>query len=87
MLCEEGMINVKAKSALLVPRNTKHVTLVKTQSNIGKTNKHCTNYGMKYHNLETCIKNKEETIVATIGQHNQVKNHKRHLHVHTTFVV
>jgi hypothetical protein len=66
MLCEEGITNVKAKSALLVPHNTKHVALVKTQNNIGKTNKHCTNYGMTNHNLETCRKNKEETIVATI---------------------
>jgi hypothetical protein len=40
MLCEEGMNTTKTKSALLVPQNTKQATLAKTQSNIGKTNKH-----------------------------------------------
>jgi hypothetical protein len=37
----------------------------KTQSNIRKTNKFCTNYGMIYHNVETCRK-KEHTIGTII---------------------
>jgi hypothetical protein len=58
MLCEEGMITAKTRSALLVPWNIKHVGLAKTQSNIGY-NKHCTNYGMTNHNVETFKKKKE----------------------------
>jgi hypothetical protein len=38
---------------------------MKIQSNIGKTDKHCTNCGMTNHNVETCRKKKEETTVAT----------------------
>jgi hypothetical protein len=43
MLCEEGMTTVEARNALLVPRNTKHATLAKTQSNTKKTDKHFEN--------------------------------------------
>jgi hypothetical protein len=53
MLCEEGMTIAKVMNALLVPESIKHVVLAKTQSNIGKINKHCTNCGMTYHNVET----------------------------------
>jgi hypothetical protein len=56
MLCEEGMTITNAKS---VPRSTKHATLAKTQSNIGKINKYCTNCGMMNHNVETCRKKKK----------------------------
>ncbi len=66
MLCEEGMTTAEARSALLVPQSTKHATLAKTQSNTKKTNKHCTNCGMTNHNVETCRKNKEQTMMATI---------------------
>jgi orotate phosphoribosyltransferase-like protein len=59
MLCEEGMITTETKNELSVPQNTKEVTLVKTQDNIGKTNKHCINCGMTNHNVETCKKKKE----------------------------
>jgi len=38
---------------------------MKTQSNTGKTNKSCTNYGMTNHNVKTCKKKKEQTMVAT----------------------
>ncbi len=41
MLCEEGMITIEAKSALLLPQNIKQVVLVKTQSNTKKIDKHC----------------------------------------------
>jgi hypothetical protein len=59
MLCEENMTTIEARSALLVPQNTKHATLTKTHSNVGKTEKYCTNYGMMNHNVETCKKKKE----------------------------
>ncbi len=65
MLCEEGMTITKVRSALLVRHNAKHATPSKTQSNTGKINKHCTNYGMKNHNVETCKKKKKQTIMAT----------------------
>jgi hypothetical protein len=58
MLCE-------ARCALLIPQSTKEASLAKTQSNIGNTNKHCTNCGMINHNVETCRKKKEQTTVAT----------------------
>ncbi len=66
MLCEEGMTTVEVRNALLVPHSIKQAVLVKTQSNIGKIEKHCTNYGMTNHNVETCRKKKEQTMVATI---------------------
>jgi hypothetical protein len=56
MLCEEGMTIIEARSALLIPQNSTN----KNTSNIGKTDKHCTNYGMTNHNVETCKKKKEE---------------------------
>jgi hypothetical protein len=56
MLCEEGMTNTKARSALLVPHSIKQAILAKTQNNIGKTNKHCTNCEMTNDNVETCRK-------------------------------
>ncbi len=30
MLCEKNMTTIEARSALLIPQNTKHATLVKT---------------------------------------------------------
>jgi hypothetical protein len=65
MLCEENMIATKVRSALSVPQSIKPAT-TKTHSNIGKTNKHCTNYGMANHNVEICKKKKKQTMVATI---------------------
>ncbi len=59
MLCEKGMIIVEARSALLVPQNTKQVAPTKTNSNIGENEKYCTNYGMMNHNVETCKKKKK----------------------------
>jgi len=58
MLCEEGM-TTKTRSELLVPQNTKDMTLIKTQSIIGKTYEYCINCGMTNHNVETCKKKKE----------------------------
>jgi hypothetical protein len=66
MLCEESMNAIEARSTFLVPQTTKHATTTKTYNNIGKINKHCTNYGMVNHNVETCRKKKEQTMVATI---------------------
>jgi hypothetical protein len=65
MLCEKGMTIIKARNALSIPQNTKQVVPLNTQSNIGKTNKHYTNYGMTNHNVETCKKKKKQTMVAT----------------------
>ncbi len=76
MLCEEGTIATKARSALLVPQSIKQVVLEKTQNNIRNFDKHCTNYGMTNHNVETCRKKKERTTMATTEGHNQVKNTK-----------
>jgi hypothetical protein len=59
MLCEKGMIIVEARSALLVPQSIKQVVPTKTQSNIGENHKHCTNYGLTNHNVETCRKKKK----------------------------
>jgi hypothetical protein len=59
MLPKEGMITIKTRSAFSIPHNTKHVTPPKTQNNIRKSNKYCTNYGMTNHNVETCKKKKE----------------------------
>jgi rRNA processing protein Gar1 len=36
MLCEKGMTIAKAKNALSIPQNIKHVVLTKTRSNIGR---------------------------------------------------
>jgi hypothetical protein len=66
VLCEERMIVAEARNALLVPQTTKQVTPPKTQRNTRKTNKLCTNYGMTYHNVVTCRKKKERTIMAVI---------------------
>jgi len=59
MLCQEGMITSETKSELSIPQNTKEMTLMKTQSNTWKTNKHCINYGMTNHNVETRKKKKK----------------------------
>jgi NADH pyrophosphatase NudC (nudix superfamily) len=56
MLSEKGMTIVEVRNALSVPQNTKQVSPPKTQNNIGKTNKYCTNCGMTNHNVETCRK-------------------------------
>jgi hypothetical protein len=56
---KKGMTIIKARSALLGPQSTKHAVPGKTQSNVGKTDKHCTNYGMTNHNVETCKKKKD----------------------------
>jgi hypothetical protein len=66
MLCEEGMTTIEARSALLIPHSTKQIVPTKTQSNAWKTDKGCTNCGMTSHNVETCRKKKEWTMVATI---------------------
>jgi hypothetical protein len=58
MLSEEGMTIIEAKSALLIPQSIKHALPAKTQSNIGKIDKHCTNCGMTNHNVESCRKKK-----------------------------
>ncbi len=65
ILCEKGMTTIEARNALLVTQNTKHVILAKTQSNIGKINKHYINCMMTNHNVETCRKKKEQTTMAT----------------------
>jgi len=64
MLCEKGMTTTEARSALSLPQSIKQVVVPETQCNIGKTDKYCTNYGMINHNVETCRKKKEQTIVA-----------------------
>jgi hypothetical protein len=56
MLCKKGMTTTKARNTLLVPHSIKQAVPAKTQSNIGKIDKHCTNCGMKNHNVETCKK-------------------------------
>ncbi len=66
MLCEEGMTIVETRSALSIPQSTKQVASIKTQSIIGKIEKHYINCGMINHNVETCKKKKDSTMVATI---------------------
>jgi hypothetical protein len=73
----------EAKNALLVPQNVKQVVAPKTQGNTRKTNKYCTNCGMINHNMETRRKKKEQTTM----QHNIIKNHLKHLHMHATYMV
>jgi hypothetical protein len=58
MLCEQCTTIVEVRSVMSVPQSIKHVVSTKTQSIIGKTDKHCTNYGMTNHNVETCRKKK-----------------------------
>jgi hypothetical protein len=41
MLCEEGVITIEAKSALLLPHNIKQIVPAKTLSNTRKIDKHC----------------------------------------------
>ncbi len=65
MLCEEGMSTTKARNALLEPHSTKQKAPPKTQNNIREIDKFCTNCGMTNHNVETCRKKKEQTIMAT----------------------
>jgi len=59
MLCEEGITTIETKSTLSIPQNIKHARPPKTQNNIGKTSKYCTNCEMNNHNVETCRKKKE----------------------------
>jgi hypothetical protein len=66
MLFEENMTTIEPRSALSVPQSTKQATPTKTQSNVGTTDKHCTNSGMTNHNVETCRKKKKQTTMATI---------------------
>jgi hypothetical protein len=73
MLCEGGMTTAKATSALLIPQNTKQATPPKTQNNTRKTNKYCINCGMNSHNVETCKKKKEQTIVGAIEAAQQIQ--------------
>jgi hypothetical protein len=42
---------------------------------------------MNNHNVETCRKKNEETTVVATEITPQIKNHKRHFHMHVTFVV
>jgi len=65
MLGEKCMIITKARNVLLVSQSIKHAIITKTQSNIGKTNKYYTNYGMKNHNVETCRKKKKQTMMVS----------------------
>jgi len=65
MLCEEGMITAKARIALLVTQSIEQVVPTKTQSDTGKTNKHCTNCVMINHNVKTCRHKKKQTMVVT----------------------
>ncbi len=58
MLCEGGMTIAKARNALSVTQNIKHVILTKTQNNARMIDKHCTNCGMTNHNATTCKKKK-----------------------------
>jgi hypothetical protein len=65
MLCEKNMTTTKARSALSVSQNIKQTIITKKQSNTWKINKHCINCGMKNHNVETCKKKKEQTMMVT----------------------
>ncbi len=56
MLCEEGLITTKARSAFLVPHSTKQMAPLKTYSNIRKIDKYYKNCGMNNHTVETCRK-------------------------------
>jgi hypothetical protein len=58
-LCEKNMTTIEVRSALIVPHNIKQAVLAKTQNNMGKINKHCTNCGMTNHNVETSRKKKK----------------------------
>jgi hypothetical protein len=60
---------------------------MKTLSNIGNIDKHCTNCGMMNHNMETCKKKKEQTTMATIEAIQPSQNHSRHFHMRATYVV
>jgi hypothetical protein len=53
------MTTSETRSELSIPQNTKEMTLMKTQSNTWKTNKHCINYGMINRNVETWKKKKK----------------------------
>jgi hypothetical protein len=65
MLCEKGMTNIEVRNALLVSHSTKHVAPTQTNCILRKIDKYCTNCGMTNHNVETCRKKKEQTIVST----------------------
>jgi len=69
-----------------IPQSTKQAAPLKTQSNVGKIDKHCTNCGMMNYNVETC-KKMSGLRWQPHKHHNQVKNHKRHLHMHATSMV
>ncbi len=87
MLCE-GMTIAKARSALSIPHNIKQAILTKIQNNIGKIDRHCIIYGMTNHNVKTCQKKKKnKPWWQPQRSHNQIKKHKRHLHMHVTYVV
>jgi hypothetical protein len=66
MLCEKCMTIAEARSAFLIPRSIKQIAPLRTHSNIRNTDKYYTNCGMTNHNVKTCRKNNEHTIVATI---------------------
>jgi hypothetical protein len=67
MLCEKCMTIAEARSAFLIPRSIKQIAPLRTHSNIRNIDKYYTiNCGMTNHNVKTCRKNNEHTIVATI---------------------
>ncbi len=59
------MTTLETRSAYSVPESVKQAALVKTHNIIGKIDKHCTNYGMTNHNVETCKKQKQITMATT----------------------
>jgi hypothetical protein len=59
MLCKEGMITTKTRSALSIPHSTKQMAPPKIHNNIRKFDKYYTNCGMNNHNVETCRKKNE----------------------------
>jgi hypothetical protein len=82
------MTPIKAHNALLVPQIFYFAKMTKPQVELGKTSKHCTNYGRDNHNVETCrIKKKEEPIVVVIEATNQLRRVKRITCILATSVV
>jgi len=85
LLCEEGMTPIEAQNALLVPKKFKSTTTTKTQMELRRIGKHCTNCGEDNHNVVMCRIKKEKPIIVTKDATNHLKRFRRIIRMFTTF--
>jgi hypothetical protein len=78
----------EAQNALSIPQVSKFVVTTKALMELGKTNKHCTNYGQDNHNVEMYrVKKKEEPTIITTKLLINLKRVRKMTCMPTTYVV